>query len=157
MHGFKIWVPEEQTYAATPYGATLRVPPIEAHLHKYDAEFFDVTKAHGQLLWPIAELGELILSPPAEWASRHPGKLRRARRVIPGDRRAQQLWQVRLAKLLASLLLLLSPSVVVVVKVVLAAIAKVIWATVVGKPYPCRAPATRGAPGREEGAPRPVE
>ena len=101
-HSFESWAPAEPTYAATPDRTTLRILLVGAHLQKYDVEFFDAKKAERHVLWPIAELGGLILSPPADWASRHPG-MWRARRVVPTDRKAQQPWPDHLSTILASL------------------------------------------------------
>ena len=41
--------------------------------------------------------------PPPAWRSRNPGLVWKAHRVIPGDRRAQQLWQEHFNQCLSKL------------------------------------------------------
>ena len=80
-------------YAAPPLRVTLRLAAL-----RWDVEFFDVAKAHSHTPSFEPQNGPLFLFPRR---SRNPGLLWKAHRVIPGDRRAQQLWQEHFNKCLS--------------------------------------------------------
>ena len=54
MHGFKMLVPTDLLYAATPLRVTLRLLLVEAAARSWDVEFFDVTEAFWYTPWPVA-------------------------------------------------------------------------------------------------------
>ena len=64
MHGFKMWVPTDLRYTATPLRVTLRLLLAEAAARSWDVEFFDVTSAYWHELGPEQHNGPLLLPPP---------------------------------------------------------------------------------------------
>ena len=103
MHGFKRWVLTDSRYAATPLRVTLRLRLGEAAERSWDVAFFDVTKAYWNTPRSKQQNRSVFVMPPPAWRSRNPGLVRKAHRVIPGDRRAQQLWQEHFNQCLSNL------------------------------------------------------